>query len=86
VIVRVRWRHDGQFSSVLFVGSNPLAEVMPNRSKPGFSLKTNLGKGLKTAKFSNREAAMAAAETLIDGHYRDRLTAAARAALESAGL
>lgn len=86
MIVRVRWRHDGQFSSVLFVGPNPLAEVMPNRSKPGFSLTTNLGKGLETSKFPSRDAAMQAAETLVDGHYRERLTQAAREALERAGL
>lgn len=85
MIIARRWRHDGEFSSVLFVGPNPIAEISPNRGKPGFRCSVNYN-GLETTRFADRESAMAYAEQTLDARVRRLLTKAAQDALAAAGL
>lgn len=87
VIAALRWRHDGEMSSVLFVGNEPAAEVARNRGgKPGCVLRFNRGRGIERAPFARVEDAMRHAEHVFDDQLLEQLTPEASRALRAAEL
>lgn len=85
MIIRQRWRHD-TFSSVLFVGVNPWAEIAPVPGKSTFSARVQFPTGPVAKRFASRNAAIASALQTSDDYVRALLNDDARAALSAAGL
>jgi hypothetical protein len=87
MIAAFRWRHDGEMSSVLLVGNDPVAEVARNRGgKPGCTLRLNRGRGIERLAFAKADEAMRHAERVYDDQLREQLTPEARATLRAAEL
>jgi hypothetical protein len=86
MIIACRWRHDGEFSSVLFVGDQPVAEVARIPGKAAFRCTLNGDVGIVRLRFADRAAAMKHAELTFDARARSLLTQAVRDVLTAAGL
>lgn len=85
MIIAAAWRED-PFDHVLLVGRRAYAEVRRVPGKAIYSCKINTGSGLRSERFASLDLAKAHAEQEVDQLVRQRLSPAARKALQDAKL